>query len=229
MSLSFDQIRKIISENKTKKKAKFNFGNGKKKVKETQINESNSFSGVVFHGSGSKFRKFEQSKARILNDFYGGGVAYFTDNREVARTYAKSMAKKKKSDPIIYTVQLNLKKVFDVNDVFTGKDLIKILPDNVDKFARGAGLLNWKSDQYKVIGDLKSGKMKLTGDQVFKGLSQGMNQTATARKHLMSLGYDGLRYNGGDNMGMATKHNVYLVYDASDIEIQQRQLVVSKK
>lgn len=70
--------------------------------------------------------------------------------------------------------------------------------------------------------------MKLTGDEVFKGLSKGMNTTAKAREHLISKGYDGLRYNGGVNMGMAKKHNVYLVYDANDIKIIKRQKVAVK-
>lgn len=185
--------------------------------------------GTVYHGSGSRFDKFEQSKARIPNDFYGGGVAYFTDNLSVGITYAKSMAKKKNSDPIVYTVELNLNKVFDVDDKFSGKELVDILPKDVEEFARGAGLLGLNADKFKVVAELKSGKMTLTGDQVFKGLSKGMNQTAKARQHLIKKGYDGLRYNGGVNMGMATKHSVYLAYDAKDIKIKKRQVVRKKK
>jgi hypothetical protein len=189
------------------------------------ISESKKFSGIVYHGSGSRFKEFKQSEARIANDFYGGGVAYFTDNLSVAITYAKSMAKKKNSDPIVYTVKLNMSKVFDVDEIFTGKDLVNILPKDVEEFARGAGLLGLSSDKYMVLSKLASGNMKLTGDQVFKGLSKGMNTTAKARDHLISKGYDGLRYNGGVNMGMATKHSVYLSYDANDIQIMKRQLV----
>jgi predicted nucleic acid-binding Zn ribbon protein len=84
------------------------------------------------------------------------------------------------------------------------------------------------SDKYKVLTELKAGKFKLSGDQVFKGLSKGMNTTAKAREHLINKGYDGLRYNGGVNMGMAKKHNVYLAYDAKDIEIIKRQVVKAK-
>lgn len=192
------------------------------------IVESKGFTGTVYHGSGSRFSKFEQSKARIANDFYGGGVAYFTDDLGVGITYAKSMAKKTKEDPIVYTVKLKLNKIFDVDAVFTGKELIDILPSDIEDFARGAGLLGLNSDKYKVLADLKSGKVKLTGDQVFKGLSKGMNTTAKARQHLINNGYDGLRYNGGVNMGMAKKHNVYLAYDAKDIEIIKRQVVRAK-
>jgi hypothetical protein len=183
------------------------------------------FRGTVYHGTGSRFEKFEQSKARIPNDFYGGGTAYFTDNLKVGITYAKSMAKKTKGDPLVYTVEVNIRKMFDVDATFTGKELTDILPTDLDKFARGAGLMGLDSDQYRVMGDLKAGKAVLSGDQVFKGLSKGMNTTAEAREHLVSKGYNGLRYNGGVNMNMATKHNVYLIYNASDAKIIKKQKV----
>lgn len=185
------------------------------------------FSGTVYHGSGTRFDEFDQGKARIANDFYGGGVAYFTDNLKVGIQYAKSMSKKT-GTPFVYTCQLKIKKLFDVDDVFTGDDLKQILPPNLEDFARGAGLMKFDTDKFKMLGDLKAGKLKLSGDQVFKGLSKGMNQTAKARDYLISKGYDGLRYNGGLNMNMATKHNVYLVYKASDITILKRQKVKPK-
>jgi hypothetical protein len=65
----------------------------------------------------------------------------------------------------------------------------------------------------------------LTGDQVFKGLSKGMNRTADARDYLMSKGYDGLRYNGGVNMDMATKHNVYLIYNVKNVKMVNKEKV----
>jgi hypothetical protein len=189
------------------------------------ITESKSFKGTVYHGSGYRFDKFEQSKARVVNDFYGGGTAYFTDDVGVAVTYAKSMAKKSKEDPVVYTVEIKINKLFDVDHEFTEKELVNILPADIEDFARGAGLLGLRTDKYAVIANLKAGKVKLTGDQVFKGLSKGMNTTAKAREHLISKGYDGLRYNGGVNMGMAKKHSVYLVYDANSIKIIKRQVV----
>ena len=38
--------------------------------------ESNNFTGVVFHGTNTRFDKFDQRQSRIINDNYGGGVAY---------------------------------------------------------------------------------------------------------------------------------------------------------
>lgn len=192
------------------------------------VEQKQGFSGTVYHGSGSRFSEFKQSAARIPNDFYGGGVAYFTDDLKVGITYAKSMAKSKNSDPVVYTVSLKLKKLFDVDDKFTGKDLVNILPKDIDDFARGAGLLKLGSDKFQVIANLQSGNMTLTGDEVFKGLSKGMNTTAKARDHLIKNGYDGLRYNGGVNMNMATKHSVYLAYTTKGIKIQKRQVVKKK-
>lgn len=184
----------------------------------------------VYHGSNAKFDKFDQAHSRIINDFYGGGVAYFTDSIEVAKTYANSMFKSKGGGRYIYEVELSLENLFDVDHEFTGKELTKFFNDKtVEEFARGAGMLKFGGeDKYTVLGRLKSGDMKLSGNEVFKGLSRGMNQTAKARQMLVSLGYDGLRYNGGVNMAMATKHNVFLAYEADDIKILKTYKMVSK-
>lgn len=177
---------------------------------------------TAYHGSNALFKRFEQSKARILNDYYGGGVAYFTGNEDVAKTYAASMKKKYGGEKYIYEVDLNLSKVFDVDHKFTGKELTQFFDDkDADDFARGSGLMKAGVDKYSVMAKLKSGNLELTGEQVFKGLSRGMVNTAKARQKLISLGYDGLRYNGGVNMNMATKHDVYLAYNANDIRIKK--------
>lgn len=187
------------------------------------------FSGTVYHGTGAKFDKFDQRKARIANDFYGGGVAYFTSSLPVSITYAKSMARTMKTGtPFVFTCELKLKKLFDVDHVFKGKELLAILPKDLDKFARGAGLYSGGKDKFTVQAQLELGQLSLTGDQVFKGLSNGMNATADARAHLTALGYDGLRYNGGVNMDMATKHDVYLAYHADSIHIVKIQAVKKK-
>jgi hypothetical protein len=188
------------------------------------ISESKGFVGTVYHGTNARFDKFDQRKSRIVNDNYGGGVAYFTDALNLAITYAKNMAKKQSGDPLIYSVELKLKKLFDVDHEFTGKELVDILPADVNDFARGAGLLRLNSNEYKVISDLKSGTTKLTGEQVYRGLSKGNTQTAKARDHLIEKGYDGLRY----NMPVTPKQSVYLAYDANDIKITKRQKVAAK-
>lgn len=188
------------------------------------ITENKTFSGTVYHGTNARFDKFDQRKSRIVNDNYGGGVAYFTDALPLAITYAKNMAKKQGGDPIVYSAELNLSKLFDVDYSFTGKELVDILPDDVKDFARGAGLLGLNADEYKVVSNLKAGNTKLTGEQVYRGLSKGNTQTAKAREHLINKGYDGLRY----NMPVTPKQSVYLAYDAKDIKIIKRQLVKQK-
>lgn len=188
----------------------------------TYLSESKGFTGTVYHGTNARFDKFDQKKSRIVNDNYGGGVAYFTDSVGLSITYAKSMAKKLGGDPIVYSVELKLKKMFDVDDVFTGADLVNILPKDINSFARSAGLLSLNSNEFKVLADLKNGNMKLTGEQVYKGLSKGNTQTAKARKHLIEKGYDGLRY----NIPTTPKQSVYLVYNAKDIKIISQKIEV---
>lgn len=180
----------------------------------------------AYHGSGHKFDKFDQDKARIRNDHMGGGVGYFTSDHGVAKTYAKSMARTAKTNtPHIYHTKLKMKNVFDVDHDFDGDKLKHVLPDDHrehEQFARSAGLMKPGEDKHKVLSDLRDGKTKLKGHQVFKGLSQGNTQTAKARQHLMKKGYDGMRYNGGENMD-AKRHDVYMPYKANSIEIKHRE------
>lgn len=183
--------------------------------------ENKAFSGLVYHGTNARFDRFDQRKSRIVNDNYGGGIAYFTDDLKTAMTYAKSMAKKSGGEPLIYTVQLKLKKMFDVDYVYSGKELLALLPNDVEKFARGAGLLGLNADQYKVTSSLTSGSMKLKGEQVYRGLSNGNTQTLQAREHLIEKGYDGLRY----NIPMLSGKSVYLAYSANTITIKKRQKI----
>lgn len=194
--------------------------------------ETNPVSVDVYHGSGRLFNRFDQRQARIPNDHMGGGIAYFTDNHGVSKTYAKSMAKSQKTDtPYVYHTKLKMKNVFDVDHEFSGEKLKHVLPNNPSEhedFARGAGLLNLGSDKYSVINKLRSGDMKLTGSQVFKGLSRGNVNTAKARDHLISKGYDGIRYNGGENMNAETRHNVYMPYNADAISINKVTKIVKK-
>lgn len=190
-----------------------------------EATNKNTFNGTLYHGSGTRFKEFDRKKARVANDYFGGGVAYFTDKLPVAATYARSMAKQSKGDPLIYTVEVKLNNYFDVDDTFTGLDLVRILPDDVEGFARGAGLLRLNGpDKFVVMTQLKMGKISLSGHDVFKGLSKGMVTSDAARRFLEKKGYDGLRYNGGEHMN-APRHNVYLAYDPNSIKIVSRGIV----
>lgn len=186
----------------------------------------------AFHGSGKRFNQFEQRHARIPNDYMGGGVGYFTDNKDVAKTYAKSMSKYHKTGtPYIYHTSLKMDNVFDVDHEFSGEKLKHVLPNDPrdhENFARGAGLLPYGSDRMSVLGKLRSGDISLSGQQVFKGLSRGGVDTAKARDHLIQKGYDGIRYNGGENMDMDTRHNVYMPYNADSISINKVTKLVKK-
>lgn len=182
----------------------------------------------AYHGTNSRFSQFEQSKARIANDYYGGGVAYFTDTIDIAKTYAQFMFRKFGGERYVYEVEIQLNNMFDVDQIYTGDILKRLIGNNYDEFARGAGLLKLGVDRYAVLSALKEGKVELTGEQVFRGLSNGMQNTARARETLKKCGFDGLRHNGGVNMG-GQKHNVYLAYEARSIKIKQRFIVTTTK
>ena len=194
--------------------------------------KTDSFSGILYHGSGYQFDNFDQKKARIQDDFFGGGLAYLTSDTKVAITYAKSMAKTAKTNtPFVYKIKCTFKKVFDVDHKFTGKELLELLPKDrkgMNEFARGAGMLKLGSNEADVMYKLETGKIELTGEEIFRGLSKGMNQTAKVRTFLISKGYDALRYNGGVNMDQAIKHDVYIAYKANSMTVEKRMKVVPK-
>mgnify|MGYP003339405046 CR=1 FL=1 len=174
----------------------------------------------AYHGSGRHFQHFDQKMARLPNDHYGGGVAYFTDDHDVAKTYAKSMSKETKT-PHVYHTSLDMNNVFDIDHSFHGKHLQKLLPKDTEKFASSAGILHAGNadEKYHILGKLERGEMPLTGHQVFWGLSHGGTKTSAARSHLIKHGYDGLRYNGGMMVPGAKKHNVYIPYNSDSIKI----------
>ena len=178
----------------------------------------------AYHGSNAVFDKFDMKAARVVNDLFGGGIAYFTDDETIAASYARSMQRKKGGQKVIYEVELQLNDLFDVDHQFTGEMLKKFLtPSKEQDFARGAGLLPYGADPHTVTAQLKSGSLKLTGKQVFNGLSKGGVNSALARDKLTQMGFDGLRYNGGDMMG-GHKHNVYLVYHPNSITILNKHI-----
>lgn len=187
----------------------------------------------VYHG-GNKFRKFDSSKARSPNDYYGGGVAYFTTSKEISIGYAKAALARSKGDDggYVYTVELSFKNVFDVDDKIPQDKIKKILAGVKDheKFARDAGLMRGiNTDRHVVMARLKSGKIEMTGEQVFKGLSGGQIKTTNAREVLKKAGYDGLRYNGGLITQTSIKHDVYLAYFNNQIKITKTQRLVKKE
>lgn len=186
----------------------------------------------VYHGTNVKFDHFDQSKARIPNDLWGGGIAYGTDSLTVAEGYANSMFNKKGGQKIILELELTLNHIFDVDHIFTGQQITQFLHNTKpEDFARGARLLHAGADRYAVLAKVESGNIQLKGSEVFYGLSGGGIHTARAREELKRLGYDGLRYNGG-LMGITHNqehHNVYLVYYAKDVKIVNAKVMDTAK
>src|SRR4051812_47699859 len=105
----------------------------------------------LYHGSNAIFEQFDQKKARIQNDFYGGGVAYFTDDLTVAKSYAKGMSKKQ-GLPIVYSAEVSFRNLFDIDEEYKGKPLLKLLKMlALETFARGAKLLGLGVDKFKLF------------------------------------------------------------------------------
>lgn len=184
---------------------------------------------IVYHGSNKNFDRFQKSAKRVDNDFFGGGVGYFTDDQKVALTYSRAMTYRYKGEEHLYKVRLKMNNIFDVDTIYTGKNLSKFFKHiKPEDFARGAGLLKAGEDKYSVLAKLEMGNYQLTGKDVFRGLSKGFGQSEKAQDILMKLGYDGLRYNGGENMGTG-RHNVYIPYNEKDIQILNKYKVNRKK
>lgn len=179
----------------------------------------------AYHGTATAFDRFDQSFARVRNDHFGGGVAYFTDNKSVAIQYAEAMYKMAKhkvsfAAKLVYNIRLKFSKLFDIKMIFTGKELTKLISGtNLELFARNAGLLKLGTDKYDVFEGLKTGNTGLTGEQVFLGLSEHQQKTEKARTILKKNGYDGLKYYGAKIFG-SIPHTIYLPYNQSQITIQ---------
>lgn len=181
---------------------------------------------VVYHGTASHFDQFDDTKARSPNDLYGGGIAYFTDSFPIAQSYSRAAKRRKNmpkdSEPTVIKAQLNLKKTFDIDQLYSSdivKKIIKISNIKMEDFLRGAGLLRLGGkDQYQLETELDRGELKLTGKQIFYGISGGGAKSTHAREILKKAGFDSLRYTGGEIMG-GEKHNVWLPFYKEQINI----------
>jgi hypothetical protein len=182
---------------------------------------------IAYHGTNQRFDRFERNKARLVNDYFGGGAAYCTDSMQLAKSYARSMQLKYGGEKIVYKVSATIHKLFDVDHFYTGKELLALLlGTNTEQFARYCGLLNLGSDKYKVLASLKDGSAELTGNQIFKGLSGGMIHTARARDKLEKNKYDSLRYNMaiGQTGTSGNSNHVYIIYSANNIRITNKYI-----
>lgn len=184
---------------------------------------------IVYHGSNKRFDKFSPKAKRVSNDFFGGGVAYTTDDKNIALTYSRAMTYRYGGEEYLYQIKLDLKNIFDVDYVFTGKELTVFLKYiKPEEFLRGAGLLTPGEDKYAMISKLELGNLILNGKDVFRGISKGFVNSSGAETILKKMGYDGLRYNGGENMH-GGHHNVYIPYYEKSIKIEKTFKVQRKR
>lgn len=196
---------------------------------------------TVYHGTAARFDEFGQENARVENDYFGGGLAYFTSSRRVAYGYARSaMLRTKSKIPYIIYVGVQFDKLFDARNTskWSGERVLAFIQevglrsDQVEAFIRGAGLLDMSSLQgrspHVVKSAFMSGKIELDGESIFMALSRVLGNMAQARKKLMSLGYDGLCHIGGEitkdklNRG---KHTVFISYDKKTIRSFDRKKI----
>lgn len=187
----------------------------------------------VWHGSGTNFNTIDLSKGRMAdNDYYGGGNGkgfYVTTEQKIAIGYA--LAARNAASPTLYEMSYTPSgRVFDVDEKYSGPALQRFLPKSrslLEEFCRHAGLfkgLTDRTDALLIEGRIEEGKMELSGDQIFKGLSEGQRTQGRAADILKSHGYVGLRYNGGRITGSAP-HDVYISYKPSDLKILKKYSV----
>lgn len=186
-------------------------------------------SGVFYHGSGNDFDKFEQSASRSKNDLFGGGVAYFTDNIDVARSYSTNAARRRDSldqTKILYTVRLNLKKAFDTTvkelDSKLVSQLIPDKPSEQDHFGRDLKVYKGDVNRHNFIFKIKSGEVKVSGEALWNAISSRGTNTVKGRNTLKSSGFDGLIYEGG-HITRQVKHKVVIPYNPSSIKIINKE------
>lgn len=183
---------------------------------------------TLYHGTGNDFDQFLQRFARTVNDYYGGGLAYFTTSIEIAKGYARAGMKRitgQGDTPTIFKVKTNFKKIFDVDDRFAGAELQKFVPKDVDAFIRASGIVKLGSGISPELAKvrLRNGTLNLSGDQIFKALEKVLGGSSKVRDFLITLGYDALRYNGGTATKIGIEHDVYIAYDAKSLNIQSKE------
>lgn len=175
----------------------------------------------LYHGSGRLFDRFDRKFAMIENDYYGGGVAYCTDDFEVAKTYASAGAKKT-GEGYVYRLYLVTNKLFDATATYGPEVFMPLIKGSEEDFMRGAGLLKAGTDRIAALVALK--RQQLTGKQIFWGLSRGGVSAGKARDILIKAGYDALKHAGGEQFG-AKKHVVYIGYDPAKLKIHDYKKV----
>ena len=80
--------------------------------KDSKIRDENGNLKTVYHGTGTDFNQFDPDK--IQQDNLGKGF-YFTDNKDIADSYASRRTRERGGDRKVVEAFLNVKKPFDLN------------------------------------------------------------------------------------------------------------------
>jgi hypothetical protein len=164
---------------------------------------------VVYHGTN----KNEQGKAFTQFDTYGanyglmGQGSYFTDNPEIASSYAK---KGKGDTPTVYPVYLSIKNPIDMDARGNEASWQEAFPDVDFNEYRPEGVKN--EDYFRAIEEF------ITDQQMPKYEGAEMVQDG-----LRSMGYDGITHRGGARFRTAagesnTRHQVFIAFDPEQIK-----------
>lgn len=156
---------------------------------------------------GLNYKKTNIQKVRIVDSIYGEIIQY-TESFEQAKASARKLSK---GDPdslrtqVIYEVVLSLRKTFDMEEIYSGDVVMKLVGNDVDSFIKGSNLDPEDKD------DIMEGKKELEGNVIFQGLSNGSPRRA--KQKLIQNGFDSLRIPSG------IKYSNYIVYDDSLVRI----------
>jgi hypothetical protein len=160
----------------------------------------------AFHGSSEGFREFSMKKADP-DALYGPGL-YFTENPEVASSYAKT--KGVGGAPNVHQSYLDITNPFVIDKLYQEADLeplvqklVQISKTSADKPVQNSAL--WAADMLANAGPL-DGKM------IYRTLNNAFYSKASVNRILQDIGYDGITHFGGANTGTPA-HRVWIAFD----------------
>ena len=89
-------------------------------------------------------------------------------------------------------------------------------------FLSNARLITFGTDRSELISKFKSGELSLKGDNLFRGLSDGMKNTSKVKDILLKMGFDSLKYKIDTNV-------VYISFSDQNIKIEKIETITTCK
>lgn len=170
---------------------------------------------VYYHGTPNKFAVFDISKADKAG-LYGDGI-YFTDSKKIASTYAGAGATGN-----VKEVNLNPKKIFDVQKTLTIEELDKlpkgVWNSNLEYYKKYPRELPTGQEVYDLMAESFHKEMKAGLPLAYDKTGQTVIDSGVSRANqlLKQAGYDAIAYKGGVKTG-GELHNVLVSLDPNII------------